>query len=99
MAKTKKDIIDQMAKDAGISKKAAQAAYESLVALAYKGAKAKEGITLPGLGRFYKARQKARKGIINFGKNKGKAYKTPAKTVLRFKVSKIAQNGVIPPKK
>lgn len=96
---TKKEIIEQIAKDAEISKKAAGVAYDSIVAIVYKGAKAKEGLTLPGLGRFYKARQKASKGIIQFGPNKGQAWKSPAKTVLRFKVSKVAQNGVIPPKK
>ncbi len=96
---TKKDIVDQIAKDADISKKAATAAYDSVVAIVYKGAKAKDGLTLPGLGRFYKARQKASKGIIQFGKKKGKPWKSPAKTVLRFKVSKTALNGVVPPKK
>ncbi|MEA1929114.1 MAG: HU family DNA-binding protein [Candidatus Auribacterota bacterium] len=94
--KTKKDIIDQIAQDADISKKAAADAYDSIVAIVYKGAKAKDGFTLPGLGKFYKARQKARKGIIQFGKKKGQAYKSPAKTVLRFKVSKKAKDGVIP---
>jgi len=51
-------------------KKAATAAYDSVVAIVYKGAKAKVGLTLPGLGRFYKARQKASKGIIQFGKKR-----------------------------
>ena len=95
---TKKDIVDQIAKDADISKKAAAAAYDTVVAIVYKGAKAKEGLTLPGLGRFYKAKQKASKGIIQFGKDKGKPWKSPAKTILKFKVSKTALHGVIPPK-
>ncbi|MFH1038334.1 MAG: HU family DNA-binding protein [PVC group bacterium] len=91
MAKTKKDIIAQIAKDAGISKKAALAAYESLVGLVYKGAKAKEGIILPGLGKFIKMRRKAR-----MGRNPatGQKIKIAAKTVLKFRVAKAAQDAV-----
>ncbi len=92
MAMTKKDIIAQMAKDAGISKKAALAAYESLVNVAYKGAKAKDGIIIPGLGKFVKVRRKAR-----MGRNPatGQKIKIAAKTVLKFRVAKAAQDAVV----
>ncbi len=90
--KTKKDIIAQIAKDAGISKKAAEAAYGSLVAQVYKGAKGKDGITLPGLGKFVKVRRKARAGR---NPATGEKIKIPAKTVVKFKVSKAAQDAVV----
>ncbi len=90
--KTKKDIIDQIAKDADISKKAAEAAYSSLVAQVYKGAKSKEGITLPGLGKFIKVRRKARDG---HNPATGEKIRIAAKTVVKFKVSKTAQDAIV----
>ncbi|HOO77771.1 MAG TPA: HU family DNA-binding protein [bacterium] len=90
--KTKKDIIDGIAAAAGISKKQAGTAYDSLVDMVYKGAKAKEGITLPGLGKFVKARRKARKGI---NPATGQQIKIAAKTVVKFKVSKKAQDAIV----
>ncbi|MDP8214340.1 MAG: HU family DNA-binding protein [Candidatus Euphemobacter frigidus] len=92
MAKTKKDIIAQIAKDAGISKKAALAAYESLVTLTYKGAKAKVGITLPGLGKFIKVRRKAR-----WGRNPatGQKIRIKAKTIVKVRVAKAAQDAIV----
>ncbi len=91
--KTKKDIIAQIAKDAGITKKAAETAYDSLVAQVYKGAKSKEGLTLPGLGKFVKVRRKARTGHNPATRQK---IRIPAKTVVKFKVSKTAQNAIVP---
>ena len=92
MAKSKKEIIAQLAKDAGTTKKAAEAAYDSLVAQVYKGAKAPSGITLPGLGKFVKVRRKAR-----IGRNPatGQKIKIAAKTVVKFKVSKAAQDAIV----
>lgn len=92
MAKSKKEIIAQIAKDAGVTKKAAEAAYDSLVVQVYKGAKSPSGITLPGLGKFVKVRRKAR-----IGRNPatGQKIKIAAKTVVKFKVSKAAQDAVV----
>ena len=47
--KTKTQIIDGIAKVADINKKQAKAALEALAAMAYKGAK--DGFTIPGLGK------------------------------------------------
>jgi len=47
--KTKNQIIDGMAKVAEINNKQAKAALELLVAMSYKGAK--DGFTIPGLGK------------------------------------------------
>ncbi len=90
--KTKKDLIARIAKDAGISKKAAKAAYDSLTAQVYQGAKSKDGITLPGLGKFVKVRRKARSGR---NPATGAKIRIPAKTVVKFKVSKTAQDAIV----
>lgn len=96
MAVTKADIIDKIAKDVDITKVQAKAAYESLVAQVYKGAKSKDGITIPGLGKLIKHRRKARNG---HNPATGEQIKIPAKTILKFRVAKAATDAVIPPKK
>jgi len=58
---TKADLIEAMAKDAGISKVAAGAALDSFVDGIVKTLKKKDGkITLVGFGTFSKGRRKAR---------------------------------------
>ena len=59
-AKTKSQILSQVAEDAEITKAQATAAVESLVTQAYKGAS--DGFTVPGLGKLVKQRRKARMG-------------------------------------
>ncbi|MBC8430378.1 MAG: HU family DNA-binding protein, partial [Desulfobacterales bacterium] len=59
---TKAELIDQMAKDAGISKAAAGATLDSFMANVTKALKKKDGkVTLVGFGTFAKVRRKARK--------------------------------------
>ncbi len=93
---TKSDIIAKIADDAGITKVQAKTAYESLVAQAYKGGKSKDGFTLPGIGKLIKTRRKARKGR---NPSTGEEIKIAAKTVVKFRVAKAAQDGIVPPKK
>ena len=95
-AATKSDIIAKIADDAGITKVQAKAAYESLVAQAYKGAKSLTGFTLPGLGKLIKTKRKARKGR---NPATGEVIKIGAKTIVKFRVAKAAQDGIVPPKK
>ena len=96
MAATKGDIIEKMAKDAGITKVEAKAALESLVAQAYKGGKSKDGFTIPGIGKITKSRRKARKGR---NPATGEEIKIAAKTVVKIKTAKACQDGIVPPKK
>lgn len=93
-AMTKSDIIGGVADKACISKKEAKAAIEALVALAYKGAK--DGFTIPGLGKLVKVNRKAR-----MGRNPatGETIKIAAKTVLKFRIAKAAKDAVVPSKK
>lgn len=93
-AKTKTEIIAGMAEAAGIAKKQAAAALEALVAMACKGAK--DGFTVPGLGKLVLVSRKAR-----MGRNPatGAAIKIPAKKVLKFRIAKAAKDAVLPSKK
>lgn len=89
---TKAQIIAKMADDAGITKKDATAALESLVAMAYKGAKSAKGFTIPGIGKLIKVHRKAR-----MGRNPatGETIKIKAKKVLKFRIAKAAKDAVL----
>ena len=95
-AATKGGIIAKIADDAGITKVQAKAALESLVTQAYKGAKSKDGFTIPGIGKIIKSRRKARKGR---NPSTCEEIKIAAKTVVKIKTAKACQDGVVPPKK
>ncbi len=88
--KTKTQIIAGMAEAAGISKVQAKAALDALVDMAYKGAK--DGFTIPGVGKLLKQRRKAR-----MGRNPatGESIKIPAKTVVKFRVAKAAKDAIL----
>jgi DNA-binding protein HU-beta len=89
--KTKAQIIAKIAEDVDLTKKQAAAALESLVQMTYKGAKTKDGFTIPGIGKLIKQRRKAR-----WGRNpaSGEKIKIKAKTVLKFRIAKAAKDGV-----
>lgn len=93
-AKTKTEIIDGIAKVADINKKQAKAALEALAAMAYKGAK--DGFTIPGLGKLVVVRRKAR-----WGRNPatGEKIRIKAKKALKFRVAKAAKDAILPAKK
>ena len=90
----KGDIIDHLANKVGTTKKVANQFLDELVNLSYK--EAKKDFTIPGLGKLTIVSRKKR-----VGRNPatGESMLIPAKKVLKFKVSKIAQNAVYPPKK
>jgi DNA-binding protein HU-beta len=92
--KTKTQIIAGMADAADITKAQAKEALEALVDMAYKGAK--DGFTIPGLGKIVKVRRKARKGR---NPATGEEIKIPAKTVLKFRIAKAAKDAILPAKK
>lgn len=93
--KTKAQIIAAVAEAAEITKPQAKAALESLVGMAYAGAKGKDGFTIPGVGKLIKQNRKAR-----WGRNPatGEKIKIKAKTVLKFRIAKAAKDAVTPPK-
>ncbi len=89
---TKADLIDAMAKDAGITKAAAGAVLDSFIDGVSKGLKKKEGkVTLVGFGTFLKARRKARKGR---NPQTGEIIKIKASNVVRFKAGKKLKDAI-----
>ena len=89
-SKTKSEIIAGIAEATEITKKQAVAVIEALVALAYKNAK--NGFTLPGLGKLVLVNRKAR-----MGRNPatGEAIKIKAKRVVKFRVAKAAKDAIL----
>jgi DNA-binding protein HU-beta len=89
-SQTKAQIVAGVAEAAGINKKQAGAAIEALVNMAYKGAK--NGFTVPGLGKLVLVDRKAR-----LGRNPatGAEIKIPAKRVVKFRVAKACKDAVL----
>jgi DNA-binding protein HU-beta len=87
---TKAQIVAGVADAAGINKKQAGAAIEALVNMAYKGAK--NGFTVPGLGKLVLVNRKAR-----IGRNPatGAEIKIPAKRVVKFRVAKACKDEIL----
>ena len=89
---TKAELVEKMAKDAGISKAAAGKALESFTSNVTKALKKKDGkVTLVGFGTFQKTRRKARKGR---NPQTGEAIKIKAKNVVKFKPGKKLSSSV-----
>jgi DNA-binding protein HU-beta len=89
-AMTKGQILGGIAEAVGITKKQAGEALDALVAMAYKGAK--NGFTVPGLGKLVLVNRKAR-----MGRNPatGAAIKIPAKKVVKFRVAKACKDAIL----
>jgi DNA-binding protein HU-beta len=89
---TKAELVEKMAKDAGISKVAAGLALDSFMASVTKALKKKDGkVTLVGFGTFQKVRRKARKGR---NPQTGDAIKIKACNVVKFRPGKKLRDSV-----
>jgi DNA-binding protein HU-beta len=89
---TKADLIEAMAKDAGITKAAAGAVLDSFVSGVTKTLKKKGGkVTLVGFGTFSKTRRKARKGR---NPQTGETIKIKAANVVKFRAGKQLKSAV-----
>ena len=89
---TKAELIEQMAKDAQISKTAAGDALNSFMANVTAALKKKDGkVTLVGFGTFAKVRRKARKGR---NPKTGEALKIKARNAVTFKAGKKLKDAV-----
>ena len=82
---TKTQLIDALVKKTGFTKKDVKLALEALTEVVEKEVKKKGEVPLTGLGKFKVARRKARKGR---NPATGEAIRIPAKTVVKFTVSK-----------
>lgn len=89
---TKTELVDQMAKDAEISKAAAMKALNSFTTNVTKALKKKAGkVTLVGFGTFSKIRRKARTGR---NPQTGETMKIKACNAVRFKAGKALKDSV-----
>jgi DNA-binding protein HU-beta len=95
-AMTKTQVVSYMAEKANISKKESAAILEELADLAVKETKRAGQFVIPGVGKLVKSHRKARKGR---NPQTGEEIQIPAKTVVKFRVSKVCKDAVIPPKK
>lgn len=89
---TKAQLVEKMAKDAGVSKTAANKALDSFLTSVKKGLKKKDGkVTLVGFGTFSKVRRKARKGR---NPRTGEPIKIKASNTVTFKAGKALKSAV-----
>lgn len=89
---TKAELIEKMAKDAGITKAAAGAVLGSFTDSVTKELKKKDGkVTLVGFGTFSKVRRKARKGR---NPQTGEAIKIKASKSVKFKAGKKLKDAI-----
>ena len=87
---TKAELVEKMAKDAGISKVAAGAALNSFMDGVIKTLKKKDGkVTLVGFGTFTKVKRKARTGR---NPQTGAPIKIKARNVVKFKPGKMLKD-------
>ncbi len=93
-AMTKAQIVKTLADKTDLPKKKITEVLEVLTQLAYK--EAKNGFTLPGIGKLVLQKRKARMGR---NPQTGEPIRIPAKKVLKFRVAKAAKDAVLGKKK
>ena len=89
---TKVELVNAIAKEAGITKKAGAAALEAVVGAVHDSLKKRDGkIRIADLGTFRVSQRKARTGV---NPQTGKKMKIPAMKVPRFIASKALKESV-----
>ncbi len=87
---TKTQIVKELAESVEISKKQAVSALEAITKMAYR--EAKNGFTLPGIGKLVLVNRSARVGR---NPKTGEPIQIPAKKVVKFRVAKAAKEAVL----
>jgi len=87
----KSELITKMAKDADISKTAANSALNSLLDGITKSLKKNQKVTLVGFGTFSTSKRKARKGR---NPQTGEVIKIKAKKIAKFKPGKKLETSI-----
>ena len=93
---TKAELQSALAAAAHTDKKTAGVFLDTLSAIAYKAAKKNGEFVVPGFGKLVKQKRKARTGINPKTQQK---IKIPAKTVIKFRVFKVAKDAILGSKK
>ena len=88
---TKAELVDKIAKDAGITKKAAEGALKSVIAGVRDSLKKGKKVTLVGFGTFSVARRAARNGR---NPQTGAVIKIKAGKTPRFRAGKALKDAV-----
>ena len=88
-ALTKAEIVDKLAEATGLPKNKTSQVLDELACLAYK--QAKNGFTIPGIGKIVVTKRKARTGR---NPQTGATIKIPAGKVLKMRFSKVAKDAV-----
>jgi DNA-binding protein HU-beta len=93
---TKTQLVRHLAEKVGVNNKQAAAFLQTLADTALKETKKNGVFVIPGLGRLVKSNRKARVGR---NPQTGEPIKIPAKTVVKFRVAKVAKEAIAPAKK
>jgi DNA-binding protein HU-beta len=93
---TKAELQTALAEATQTDKKTVGIFLDTLNAIAYKAAKKDGEFVVPGFGKLVKQKRKARIGINPKTQQK---IKIPAKTVVKFRVFKVAKDAVLGIKK
>ena len=93
---TKAELQTALAAATQTDKKTAGVFLDTLSALAYKETKKNGEFVLPGFGKLVKQKRKARTG---FNPKTQQKIRIPAKTVVIFRVAKVAKDTVLGVKK
>jgi len=88
----KSQLLQTLAEKSGKSRKEVSEMLEMIVDLAYSEAKKNGEFTLPGLGKLQK---KARAARMGRNPATGETINIPAKTVVKFRVSKAAKDAIL----
>lgn len=88
----KSQLLQTLAEKSGKSRKEVSEFLEMVVDLAYSEAKKNGEFTLPGLGKLQK---KARAARMGRNPATGESINIPAKTVVKFRVSKAAKDAIL----
>ena len=89
---TKTELLIALAQATQTNKKTAGVFLDTLSVLAYKTIKKNGEFVLPGFGKLVKQKRKARTG---FNPKTQQRLRIPARTVLKFRVAKVAKDAVL----
>lgn len=89
-ALTKSQVAEQVANRVGLTRKQATQVLAELAALAYR--EARNGFTIPGVGKLVLVNRKARMGR---NPRTGEPIQIPAKRVVRFRIAKAAKDSIL----
>jgi DNA-binding protein HU-beta len=93
---TKTELQTALAEATQTNKKTAGLFLDTLSNLAYKAMKKHGEFVLPGFGKLVKLKRKARAG---FNPKTQQKIRIPAKTVVKFRVAKVAKDSILGVKK